>query len=89
MAADFDRRRVLLVAADAERRPLRELFAYELFEEWDAAEADSFQQARFVLQHDNCDVLLVDEGLYRREDNAGLAWLAAQQRAPVVFLAGG
>jgi GGDEF domain-containing protein len=87
MTADFERRRVLVVGTDEARRPLMELFAYELFNEWEALEADSFQLARFVLQHECCDVLLVDEALYQNDDSAGLAWLGAQQHAPVLFLA--
>ncbi len=89
MAVDVERRRVLLVAATAERARLRSLFDQEVLHEWEALEADSFERARFILQHDVCcDVLLVDESLYRHDDSEGLSWLAAQREAPVVFLAG-
>jgi diguanylate cyclase (GGDEF)-like protein len=88
MAADLERRRVLIVAGAAERPGLRELIDRVLREEWEALEADSFERAAFLLQHDSCDVLLVDESLYQPNDSEGLSWLAAQREAPVVFLSG-
>jgi GGDEF domain-containing protein len=88
MAVDLERRRVLVAAAGAERAPLMDLFARGLVEGWEASEAESFEQARFLLQHDPCDVLLVDQSLFRPEDPDGLAWLAGQQQAAVAFLAG-
>lgn len=87
MASDFDRRRVLVAAAAPERSLLAESFRGEALEDWEALEADSFERARFILQHDACDVLLVDESLYRREEQEGLTWLTTQRDAPVVFLA--
>lgn len=87
MPSDFERRRVLVIGSDESRRPLRELFAYELLEDWEAHEVDSFAQARFVLQHERSDVLLVDESVFVTDDAAGQAWLAAQQRAPALLLA--
>jgi GGDEF domain-containing protein len=88
MVADVERRRVVVAAVPEERAALCELFARGHLEGWEAAEADSFEQARFLLQHDPGDVLLVDHSLYRPEDRDGLDWLAAQQQAPVTFLAG-
>jgi PleD family two-component response regulator len=83
----MDRRRVLIAAASGERESLGALFACGEVEGWEAHEADSFEQARFLLQHDPGHVLLVDESLYRTEGSEGLAWMAAQQ-VPLVFLAG-
>ena len=88
MGADLERRRVLVAAADADRAALCDLFARRLVDGWEASEADSFEQARFLLQHDPCDVLLVDHSLYQPEDSDGLAWLAGQQQVPVAFVAG-
>jgi diguanylate cyclase (GGDEF)-like protein len=87
MSADFEGRRVLVIGSDESRRPLRELFAYKWLDEWEALEADGFSQARFLLQHERCDALLVDESVYLTDDAMGLAWLAAQQCAPVLLLA--
>jgi GGDEF domain-containing protein len=88
MALDLERRRVLVAAAGAERVALVDLFARGLVEGWEASEAESFEQARFLLQHDPCEVLLVDQSLYRPEDADAFNWLAGQQQAAVVFLAG-
>jgi diguanylate cyclase (GGDEF)-like protein len=88
MAVEPERRRVLIAAAPAERAPLVELFARDRVEGWEAGEAESFEQARFLLQHDPCDVLLVDHSLYRPEDVDGLGWLSRQAQAPVAYLAG-
>jgi diguanylate cyclase (GGDEF)-like protein len=87
MSVELERRRVLIAAAPGARAPLAEPFARGQVEGWEAVEADSFEQARFQLQHDGCDVLLVDHSLYRSDDADGLAWLSRQQQ-PVVFLAG-
>ncbi len=88
MGVDLERRRALVAATRANRTPLCDLFAAGRVEGWEACEAESFEEARFVLQHDPCDVLVVDHSLYRPEDSAGLSWLAGQQQAPVTFLAG-
>lgn len=88
MGVDLERRRVLLAAADTDRAALCDLFSRGRIEGWEVVEAESFEQARFLMQHDPCDVLLIDQGLYQPEDVAGLAWLARQQQAPVAFLAG-
>jgi GGDEF domain-containing protein len=87
MSVELERRRVLVAAAPGARAPLVELFARGRVEGWEAAEADGFEQARFLLQHDACDVLLVDQSLYRPEDADGLNWLSRQQ-VPVAYLAG-
>jgi len=88
MTVDLERRRVLLAAVPAERAPLTDLFAQGRVEGWEATEADSFEQAWFLLQHDTCDVLLVDHSLHRPEEVEGLDWLMRQQQLPVAYLAG-
>jgi GGDEF domain-containing protein len=87
MSVELERRRVLVAAAPGERAPVAELFARGLVDGWEAGEAESFEQARFLLQHDACDVLLVDQSLYRPEDADGLDWLS-RQPVPVAYLAG-
>lgn len=87
MSVELERRRVLIAAAPGELGALVELFARGLVEGWEAGEAESFEQARFLLQHDTCDVLLVDRSLYRPEDADGLDWLSRQSQ-PVAYLAG-
>lgn len=81
------RRRVLVAATEPERAHFRALFRAAPLAGWQAAEADSFEQARFLLQMDPCDVLLLDASLYPLGGTSGLAWLAGQYRTPVVFLA--
>src|SRR5207249_255194 len=47
--------------------------------------AGSLMHGRFVLQHQPCDVLVVDEHFHYGDEPA-LTWLAAQHRAPVLLL---
>src|SRR5207248_1106847 len=63
-------------------------FSREALAGWDMTVSDSFEKARFALQHGPCDVLLVDESLVAQQGEAGLAWLAQQREVPTVFLAG-
>jgi diguanylate cyclase (GGDEF)-like protein len=88
MSLELERRRVLIAAAPEPRAALVALFASGNVEGWEAGEAESFEQAAFLLQHDECDVVLVDYSLYDPEDSDGLDWLARQQQPPVAFLAG-
>jgi diguanylate cyclase (GGDEF)-like protein len=87
MSDHVQRRRVLLTAEDRERAAFRKLFQAEVLRPWEVVEADSLERARFILQLDPCDVLLLDCGLYRGGASGGLTWLAEQRRAPVLFLA--
>ena len=90
MGIENERRRVLIAAGSQAIEAIRAVFAGDLHDQWEAVEADSFSRARFLLQHDPCDLLLVNDDLYHREGSQGLAWLAYQRtRLPVVFLAGG
>jgi PleD family two-component response regulator len=86
MLTDVERSRVLVAARPAEAPALRQPFATEALAAWDAVEAESFEHARFTLQHTPCDVLLVDEGLCIAEGVAGLAWLRRQAQTPLVCL---
>jgi GGDEF domain-containing protein len=79
-------RRVLIAAVAAEQELLVSLFVRGLVPNWQALTADSFERARFLLQHDPCDALLVDESLFVRESPPALAWLAGQAEAPAVLL---
>jgi GGDEF domain-containing protein len=88
MPLDSERRRVLIAAGPGANEPLRHLFCKDPLDSWDILEADSFSRARFLLQHNPCDVLLVNCDLFEREGGQGLAWLAWQRETPVVFLAG-
>jgi diguanylate cyclase (GGDEF)-like protein len=87
MSLELERRRVLIAAAPGELEALVELFNTGLVDGWEAGEAESFEQARFLLQHDTCDVLLVDRSLFQPEDADGLDWLSRQAQ-PVAYLAG-
>jgi GGDEF domain-containing protein len=80
-------RRVLIASDGPEEARLCGLFREHLAGQWQSATADTFVQAHFLMQHNPCDVILVDEGLYRREGPEGLSWLTEQTRAPLAFLA--
>lgn len=86
MATHLERRRVLVAARDPGRSTLCGLLGEESLSGWEALEADSFERARFLLHMDPCDVVLLDQSLHDPEDGPGIAWLAAQQRVPVLFL---
>jgi GGDEF domain-containing protein len=86
MAALLERRRVLLTGRGSERKALREQFDAGLFPGWDAVEADGVERARFILQMEPCDVLVVDANLYRGGGDA-LDWLGGPDQTPVLFLA--
>src|SRR3954463_11627793 len=88
MLIESERRRVLIAAGPDAGQDLRHLFTRDPLDGWETLEADSFSRARFLLQHDPCDLLLVNDDLYEREGGQGLAWLSWQLETPVVFLAG-
>lgn len=76
-----------LIAARSERQTLfAALFTHQALAEWETLPAESFGQARFMLQHRPCDVMLVSGDLVDREGSQGLAWLTAQRQTPLVFL---
>jgi len=83
-----ERRRVLIAAGPGTDEPLRQLFSRDPLDSWETLEADTFSRARFIMQHEPCDLLLVNDDLFEREGSQGFAWLAWQRKAPVVFLSG-
>jgi diguanylate cyclase (GGDEF)-like protein len=85
MAVYEERRQVLLIGADEQRAEIMALFAREPLKKWLVHEANSFERARFILQHEPWDVLLIDESL-QSQDGAGLAWLTRHASVPWVFL---
>ncbi len=86
MSEFIHRRRVLLAAAEPARGEIRSLFQGDILREWEISEVDSLERARFLLQLDPCDVLILDGSLYRDSGSDDLSWLAAERRAPVLFL---
>ena len=88
MNHDSERRHVLIGTSPENQGIFRELFKRHPLDQWVMKEAESYSQARFVLQHDPCDVLLVNDDLYEREGAQGLAWLAWQREVPIVLLVG-
>ena len=80
-------RRVLIVAAPPETDRLSELFLDISLLDWETREAGTPEQARFMLQHDRCDVVLLDETLSCQEDQDEISCLAGQCRRPVLLLA--
>jgi diguanylate cyclase (GGDEF)-like protein len=86
MPFDFERRCVLIAAAPVEAPVLRQPFAAGRVPGWEARTADTFERALFLLQHDVCDALLLDETLSGGDGGNGLIWLANQREAPVLFL---
>jgi PleD family two-component response regulator len=88
MPSNGERRRVLVATGTADASRLLSVFTQEPLHGWEAVPADSFEEARFVLQHNACDLLLVDEALYDQQGPDGLSWLARQREVPLVFLGG-
>lgn len=89
MSEPIQRRRVLLAAAEPARAECRSLFQAEILRDWEVIDADSLERARFLLQLDPCDVLLLDCSLYRIGGSDDLSWLTGQRRAPVLCLGDG
>src|SRR5260370_39505661 len=65
---------------------MQELFSQAPLDAWEPILAESFLQARFILQHNACDVALVHEDLSQREGGQSLAWFSREPQVPVVFL---
>jgi diguanylate cyclase (GGDEF)-like protein len=83
--AATERRRVLVAADDDARQPYLALRAPAAERVWEVLEADCFDRARFVLQMDHCDALLLDAGLFRPDDDAW-PWLLSQHPLPALFV---
>ena len=89
MPAVLERRRVLLASRAPDRQGLQAQFDAGLFPGWDAVEADGLERARFILQMEPCDVLVLDADLYRNGGDDALSWLGGPDRTPVLLLADG
>jgi GGDEF domain-containing protein len=87
MPFPLEQRRVLLVGGAVERGRLLSLFQSGQLPGWEPMEADSFERARFVLQMELCDVLVLDSGLLADGDYDGVSWLAQQDETPLLLLA--
>ena len=83
----LDRRRVLVAGFGRERDALMAQFDAGLFPGWDALASDGLERARFMLQMEPCDVLLLDAELYRAAEPAAVTWLGGPDRTPVLLLA--
>ena len=87
MPSMLERRRVLLAGFPAERAALLAQFDAGMYPGWGAVGADHVEQARFVLQMEPCDVLVVDAELYQDSDPVTLSWLGGPNQTPVLLLA--
>src|ERR1700688_4301362 len=87
MPAVLERRRVLLASRAPDRKGLQAQFDAGLFPGWEAVEADGLERARFILQMEPCDVLVLDADLYRAGDPDALSWLGGRDQTPVLFVA--
>ena len=80
--------RVLVVAGRARQPDLLALFERAPLSASQIRSADCFSQARFLLQHDPCDAMVVTDDLVETEGSQGLAWLALHHKGPVLLLGG-
>jgi len=71
-----ERRRVLIAVNKTHEGEMKSLFEREPLAHWQPLFVDGFSRARFTLQHNPCDALIVHEGLLETEGSQGLAWLA-------------
>lgn len=81
-----DIRRVMIGAHGENRDALRALFQNRYLNDWEVVEAESFTQARYLLQFEPCDAFVVHQDLMDSEGGQGLSWLVWNRRLPVVFL---
>lgn len=79
---------VLVVSAGAGRAVLHRALACPELKRWQAFEARDVEHARFLLQHDACEVVLIDEGECNHNDVESLSRLASRHGVPVVILGG-
>ena len=81
-----DQPRVLVAAGPPVQPGLLELFGREPLTAWNLVPADSFAHARFLLQHQPCDLLLISSDLIPSEGNQAFTWLALQSGTPSVLV---
>lgn len=86
MPAPVERRRVLLAARPAETAEMQTLFAHDAMTAWEPFEADSLERARFLLQHNPFEILVIDESLFHQTGPAEFAWLTQRRETPTIFL---
>ncbi len=82
-------RPVLVAAKDREWTALARAFTADRLQGFQPSQATDFLHARFLLQHEACDILLLDETSFADEESEALARLAARQGVPVVILSAG
>ena len=87
MPSILEHRRVLLASSSPERSLLLAQFDAGLYPGWELICADRLEHARFVLQMEPCDVLILDSELYRTADSDAISWLGGSHQTPVLFLA--
>jgi diguanylate cyclase (GGDEF)-like protein len=80
------RHRILIAVSKAREGELKTLFEREPLGSWEPLFADGFSRARYILQHNPCDALVVHEDLLDTDSPQGLAWLVWRRDYPVVFL---
>ena len=85
MQLDTESRRILLAAQPDDAEKLHQIFTNAPLDKWELLDAGSFERARFLLQHNTCDILLVDENFISPGANS-LGWLARNPDAPTVLL---
>jgi diguanylate cyclase (GGDEF)-like protein len=78
--------RVLIVASAADQSLLADLFTTPSLVEWEVQDAETLDAARFVLEHEPPDALLVDEAVCPAGDLADLERLRERFGAGVVLL---
>lgn len=80
------RRRVLIAVNKTHEGEMKSLFEREPLAYWQPLFANGFSKARFTLQHNPCDALIVHEELLDAEGHQGLAWLAWKKDYPTLFM---
>src|SRR5262249_38106810 len=83
----LETRRALIAAEPAASRLLVPSFGKDPLQAWTAVEAAHLEQARFIHQHQPCDVLIMDEGSSLGGGVADFLDLARRQEIPLVLLA--
>src|SRR5262249_54308848 len=68
----LSQRTALIVAGGDARAALTDPFRQGLLPGWSALEAERFDQARFLLQHEPCDVLLVSDAACPPDQGEGV-----------------
>jgi PleD family two-component response regulator len=86
MVAAPERWPVLVLAGDADKTGLRQTLTGDALQTWQVLEAHSIAHAQFLLQHDSCAVVLLDQSFSDGKDTERLVSILAAQEVPVVLL---